>query len=295
MTDVTDQILEELSLAIQAASSNLRESTVHLRACSQNAAESEVVKYYNQLFSEVTMYRLHLYPKSVTLIEGVKEMLENYTLLEFEDFKEILDEIREKCQEDGKLAGKLQIAHSIVLSNLEKLKQQMTAKGIALTHTATELDRKATGKEDVGNGLKFLGVAAGLINPVIGFALAGVGHAIHSGAKDDYRRADNMRDSISKLEQLNESLECVSTAINVVGRFMGLMKSELDGVARAGGSSTFSKVHWKKMSAKARGIIGNCNQFIAMKTDIETGFLAIPKNITVKKEYEETWCKNLIE
>ena len=39
------------------------------------------------------MYRLHLYPKCVTLVEGVKEMLENYTFLDFDDFKEILHDI----------------------------------------------------------------------------------------------------------------------------------------------------------------------------------------------------------
>lgn len=150
MADVTDRILDELSSAIQTASSNLRESTVHLRACSANAAESEVFEFHNQLLSEVTMYRVHLYPKSVTLIEGVKEMLENYTLLEFEDFKEILGDICEQCHEDGKLAGKLQIGHSIVLSNLEKLKDQMNVKASAMSRTATELDRVATNKEGLG-------------------------------------------------------------------------------------------------------------------------------------------------
>ena len=297
MSELTDQDLEVLSLAIQDGALGLCEAVLQLQECSVDVSRASVTvaDYRVRLFTEVTMYRLHLYPRTIVLVESIKEMLENYTLINFEDFGEDLDEIRRKCQETVVLAGKLQIEHSFVISNLSQLGKEMGNTEDELAEKAVQIHTKATKHRKTGNVWKAVGAVGIVAAPFdLGLTLGiatGLGNAYCSAAKKGFRREKDMCYSIAILDQLSQSLIRASAAISVIGQFMGLMRSDLDGVARAGSSSTFSKVHWRKMTAKAKGVIQSCNSFIAQKLTIETHFLTM--NFTVPHEYEERWHKDL--
>jgi len=298
MNELTDQNLEDLSLAIQNGALGLREAVLQLQECSEDVSHAsiEVVRYHKRLFTEVTMYRLHLYPRTLRLVESIKDMLKNYTLIGFEDFGEDLDEIRRKCQEGGVLAGKIQIEHSFVLSNLSRLGKEMRNTEDDLTEKAVQIHTKVEKQQKAGKVWKTVG-AVGIATAPFDLGLTAaigtaIGSAYCSAAKKGLRNEDHMCRSIAILEQLSQSLIHASTAINVIGQFMGLMRSDLDGIARAGSSSTFSKIHWRKMTAKAKGVIQSCNSFIAQKLTIETHFLTM--NFTVPHEYEEKWRKDLV-
>ena len=300
MTELTDQNLEDLSLAIQNGAVGLCEAALQLQECSVDIsrASMEVVGYHKRLCTEVTMYRLHLYPRTIRLVERIKDMLENYTLISFEDFGEDLDEIRQKCQECAVLAGKLQIEHSFVLSNLSRLGKEMSNAENELAEKALQIHTKAEKHQKTGKVWKTVG-AVGIVAAPFDCGLTAtigtsIGRAYCSAAKRGFRNEDDLCRSIATLEHLSQSLIHASTAINVIGQFMGLMRSDLDGVARAGSSSTFSKIHWRKMTAKAKGVIQSCNSFIAQKSIIEAHFLTMNQHFAIPAGYEEQWRKDLV-
>ena len=299
MSELTDQNLEDLSLAIQQGAIGLCQAAQELQECSADVsrASAEVSKYHKRLFTEVTMYRLHLYPKTLALVESIKEMLENYTLISFEDFGEDLDEIRQKCHEDGVLAGKLQVEHSFVISNLSQLGKEMSNTEDEFGEMAVKIHTKAMKNQKTGKVWKTIG-AVGVVAAPFDLGLTSVvgtsiGSAYSHAAKKRFNQENQMRLSIAGLEHLSQSLIRASAAISVIGQFMGLMRSDLEGVARAGRSSSFSKIHWRKMTGKAKAIIQSCNSFVAQKITIEVHFLTMNQSFVVPDGFEEKWRKDL--
>ena len=89
----------------------------------------------------------------------------------------------------------------------------------------------------------------------------------------------------SLLEELDKSIECISTWFQLVNDFMSLMKIDLEAI--------LSLEQWTMICLKARGLIVSCDQFIARKAIIDAIFVKISNKITINRKYKERWLKGV--
>ena len=298
---VTETSLTIVGQVISYGGDILLEAVSRLNEVYKSSTSDEtIITFRRKLYSEGVMYRQHVYPESIQLVEGVMDLLEYYRGLEFRDFGDMLPDIILQCEENAKRANDLQIRHSFVLKNLSELKEEMKRHGDELLATANRLRKEAKAKNtagaamgvvssialvaDVMGGLGFFTATVGLAAPV------GAAIAFSDSADDDSRQAGLLHYSVSQIESMCDCLSKFSDAVGTVSELMINLRRDLDVISRFA-SKRFSEGHWKIMTRKANEIVTSCNGFIGKKDDIEVKMLSISEE--TESGYEKYWIMGL--
>jgi hypothetical protein len=313
---VTTQVLDEVNTSLKRARTCTGEFTNLLRKAYQQD-ESYLalgtLKYRRRLYSEGVMYGKHVYPRSLALVKDVKDIVENYTLIGFEDFANYVDDIRQECLENSKKAKQSQLAHTFVLANLKTLENEMRQelnvhrnRGVSLRNNAVVSREKAVTTQNIGLGAM---AASTTVGPLVGllfapfdgglttlaFAALGAGatmagnHINAKAAKQD-NEVKSAYENATALGHLIQSVESITEAVDIVAQFMALLANELSGIGGIGVGKTFKEMHWKKMTNKAKILVESCNNFIAVEPAITADMLSIKEDL--EHGYSEAWKTN---
>ena len=156
-------MLDKVNNSLQRARTCIKSSTEELRKAYQqdeSILHAETTRYRRLLYSEGVMYGTHVYPRSVKLVQVVKDTLEYYVLLDYDDFGECIDDIRNECLAHSKRATEIQLAHTYVLSNLKALDNEMRVMVDALNGQEAHHRRKAESRAERSETAKAGGILA---------------------------------------------------------------------------------------------------------------------------------------
>ena len=301
---VSNEMLDEVSSSLSHATICITNSTKQLREAYQQDVSLmtyETVQYRRTLFSNCFMYGKYVFPYSVTLVENIKDVLENYLDLEYKDFAESLEEIRDDCRRYSEFAREAHRAHLYVLSRLKSLDNELHRKVSVLTSHAIDARNRAETMKKVGTTAKSvgtLGIAVGAaLVPIdggitLGLSLAGAGAAFYGDNRSSAAEKEQAIGQVSShsagiLQRLIHSLEDFTAAVEIVAEFVVLLESELRIMAKIGVGREFKMLHFRKMARKARDIVGNSARFIMIKPVIMSDLLSVRE--VLEEGFEEKW------
>jgi hypothetical protein len=302
-------MLEQVCSTLFQASTSIAEWSRQLRqSYFQDASimTDETINYRSAVYSECVMYGSKVFPKTVSLVEGVKDMIESYAFDTFEDFAQDVEDFRQECLKHSKLALGVQRGHIFVLSNLKNLENGMQARlsvfrsNEAGSRTSAE-DMRIRGEQLKRVGAIGMTVAAPI--PVVNGAKAAVmlGAAAasivgeHQIAKARERTAEAERFAYNAglLQNLIGSLQEFSDAVNTVAKFVSLLELELRQMSTIGAGDEFKRLHFRKMKAKAEKLIAGCVAFLEIRPSIESDVRSVDQDLL--PGYEEQWNRRAIE
>jgi hypothetical protein len=306
---VSEALLDKVNTSLQRARTCIKSSTEELRRAYQqdeSILRAETTKYRRLLYSEGMMYGTHVYPRSVKLVQLVKDTLEYYVLLDYDDFGECIDDIRKECLNHSKRATEIQIAHTYVLSNLKRLDNEMRVMVDTLKGQGAHHRRKAESRTERSEAAKVGGVLAvagsALLIPFdagVTFAttlgtVGGVAGLLGSHWEDKAIAAKMSADAAEKnaaiIHRLTDSVQDLCEAVELVASFVTMMADELEGLSRIGVDDHFKKIHWIKMTRKSNNLVESCKAFIAVEPAISSDLLSIKESLEVgyKAKWEES-------
>lgn len=312
-TPVTTQALEEVNKSLQRARTCTGEFTNLLRKAYQQDESylaDGTLKYRRRLYSEGVMYGKQVYPQSLALVKEVKDILENYTLISFEDFAMYVDDIRQECLDNSKKAKKSQLAHTYVLANLKTLENEMRRElnkyrncGVSKRNSAIASRERAVTTQNIGLGAAaasttvaplvglvmapFDGGLTALAIAAVGAGAAMAGNRMNAQAAKQDNEAQSAHQNATALGHLIQSVESITEAVDIVAQFMALLANELNGIAGIGVGRSFKQMHWTKMTNKAKNLVSSCNDFIAVEPAITADMLSIKEEL--EHGYFQTW------
>lgn len=256
------------------------------------------------------MYGSDVYPRTLALVKEVKDILEYYTLITFNQFANNVDDIREECLDNSKKAKQSQLAHTFVLANLKRLQNEMAQelnmhqnRGVQLRRDAASNREKAVNSQNLGVGAA---AASTSISPLVGMLVAPIDGCIttlvltaiaaqatitatqrNAKAVRQETEANAAHQNATALGHLIHSVESITEAIDIVAQFMALLANELEGIGGIGVGRDFKEMHWNKMTNKAKNLVVSCNDFIAIEPNITSDMLSIKEDL--EYGYSETW------
>jgi hypothetical protein len=247
------------------------------------------------------LYGTKIYPNTIALVTEVKETLENYSYLDYSDFGESVEDIREECLQLSKRAYEVQGAHRYSLAKLKSLENEMRISILELKRDVVILRSKASDTRETGGIMKLAGAVASAIAVVDGgltlAALAAIGGGyvgaqMDASASKAERQATTALQNSAMLHQLLESVEGLVEAVDLVASFSAILENELSGIARIGAGSQFKVSHWKKMTGKSQVLVESCRYFIAVEPAIRSDLLSIKEKLD--EEYVAEWNHGFI-
>jgi len=302
---VTNKMLSQVDSSLSRASTCVKGFSQQLReAYFQNEALMTVdtIHYRAILYSECYMYASKVFPTTIKLFEDVKDMLESYTLLKFDDFETDIDELRDCCLKFSKQAKRVQLGHIFVLGNLKSVENQMQVKVSALISHEIECRDRATELKKRGDLLKNVGGVALAVSPALGFvdggAMSAVG-AIMAGAAimggQHHAAAAEKSESIANSASYNRSilkgligsLQEFSEAVNLVASFVSLMEVELRQLGRIGKGQQLRRSHYNKIKGKAENLVASCDRFLEIQPAIQSDLLSVGRKLV--QGFAEEW------
>lgn len=250
------------------------------------------------------MYGTHVYPDTIKLVSETKETLENYVYLDYSDFAECVEDVRQECLQLSRRACKAQTHHRYCLGKLKALENDMRRSITTVKTSVVALRTKASDHREKGGIMKLAATAASFVAAVDGgltlAAVAAIG-GTYAGSRLDSRASQAEAQAVAALQnanllhQLVESVEGLVEAVDLVASFVAILENELLGIAKIGDDSTqFKVLHWKKMTGKSQTLVQSCRYFIAVEPAIRSDLLSIKEKLD--EEYVAEWRKgaNLI-
>lgn len=266
----------------------------------------ETIQYRSAVYSECVMYGTKVFPKTVVLVEGVKDMIESYAFDTFEDFSEDVGDFRDECLKHSKIALGVQRDHVFVLSNLKNLENGMQVRLSMFRSNETGSRTSAEDMQKRGEQLKrfgTIGMAAVAPIPIVNGAKAavmlGAATATFVGdrhiAKARELNADAERFSYNAglLQNLIGSLQEFSEAVDTVAKFVSSLEVELRQMGKIGKGDEFKRMHFRKMKGKAERLIAGCMTFLEIRPAIESDVRSVNQDLI--PGYAEQWHRRLIE
>jgi hypothetical protein len=310
---VTPQVLDQLNTSLKRARTFSGEFTNLLRKAYQqdeSILADGTLKYRRRLYSEGIMYGSDVYPRSLALVKEVKGILEYYTSITFDEFADNVEDIRDECLDNSKKAKQSQLAHTFVLANLKRIQNEMTQelnmhrnRGVELRRDAASNREKAANSQNVGVGVA---AASASISPLVGMFVAPIDGGIttlvltaiatratinatqmNAKAVRQETEANAAYQNATALGHLIHSVEFITEAIDIVAQFMALLANELEGIGDIGVGQALKKMHWSKMTNKAKNLVVSCNDFIAIEPNITSDMLSIKEEL--EHGYSQTW------
>ena len=310
---VTLELLAKVNQSLSKAHASIKSSTSELRLAyrqDEHLIDPQTVKYRQQLYSEGVMYGNNVYPKAVEFVRQVKEMLEVYVYVKFDDFCSIIDEMRRDCHQMSAKAKDIQRQHEFVLSNLKRLETEMRQVAKNLQNRRTGLEQRAAAQNRNGGMVSAIGKLAMAAGPVImpldggatlsfGLAVTGTGAAARYAGSQMIDKAETKRQQADAAHcnsiiflRLLESVEGLCDAVDVVASFIALMGGELDGLSRIGENEpTLRMAHYQLIKGKAGALVENCNAFMAVEPGIRSDLMSIKASLEIG--YEKQWNQRL--
>ena len=240
-------------------------------------------------------------PISTKFVSSLKEFFEYYEALSYEEWCEMLPDIREETATNKQVAQTVLEMHEELMTSLKKREDEATVimkefKNLQnqFEDKKQELERAARGKIDWALTLCFVPGINLIACPLL-----------ESSAKEDTVRAiaqgaESKLNEAAALVVANTLIPALSHFINGLksaAGFFQTMEKELqtfeDKAAR--NMESPKQLHYKVMSKKAAEMKSLCQAFYAALPDVRTDFAAIPKEGT-DQNYIDKWLgKQLAE
>lgn len=300
---ITTELLDKVHFSFERARTCIQNSTSTLRKAYQqdeSVLDRQTQIFRRRLYSEGIMYGTHVYPDTIQLVTETKETMENYVYLEYADFANSVEDVREECLRLSVRAGRAQRYHRYSLQKLKALENEMRQSIGTLKNNVITLRSKAADHRSTGGTMKLMGAVAAVIAAVDGgMTLAAVaaiggqwgGTKLDSCATNAEARAVAALQNTNMLHQLVESVEGLVEAVDLVASFAAILENELVGIAKIGVGAQFKIVHWKKMTGKASTLVESCRHFISVEPAIRSDLLSIKEKLD--EEYVAEWRRGL--
>ena len=311
---ITPQLLDKVNSSLRRAQMCTSTFSDQLRKAyqqDQRLLTLDTQDYRRRLYSEAMMYGAIVYPTTINLVKEVQETLENYTLIdEFELFTDCVEDVRLDCLANSKRARKVQHGHTYVLTNLKRIDSDMRQhlnsqryRVFDLTNGAISDRATAVNSENLG-----VGAAAGatalapvlglIISPldgglcalaltVIGAGATMAGNHLNARAARRENKAQVAYQNAAALEQLIQSVESLTEAIEIVASFVALMANELEGISQIGAGLTLRRLHWLKMKRKGQNLVDSCKAFLEIEPSVRSDMMSIKEDW--EHDYRDLW------
>jgi hypothetical protein len=289
---VTDKLIEDVNQSLYDAERYIRNSTSQLRKAYQQDAsrlQHEIMSYRRHLYTEGYLYGSRVYPQTVQLVTGVKAVVEYYSGdIEFSDFVEYITDIRDEFNEEAKKANAVQRKHIFVLENLKRLENVMHTSAAKVQSEADASKRKAEQKAKHSKTLKYgRWVSAGMASMDGGTAaaiVAVVGELWKNHLDKQVLKAESKAAAAEAnheiLRLLIESVTELVAAIECIAKFVTVLASELNALAKLGANrQEVKRLHFKVMQNKSRMLVQRCNGFIAVAPVITSDLHSITEKL----------------
>ena len=302
---ISNELLEKVATSLARASTCIKDSSKQLReaySVNESLMTVDTITYRRVLYSECSMYSAKVFPRTVSLVENVKDMLESYVYDTEDDFVKDIDGLRDECLVYAKEARFVQKGHVFVLGNLKALENEMRQKVGLLYTGAVDSRNNAAVLRSQGSILKVIGGLGLAVGPcvagfdggmitIIGTIAASV--AIAKGeiqnakaAKTEYNATVAVHNA-TILHSLIHSLQEFSEAVDLVAKFVTLTEIELRQIAGSGVGRELKARHYRKIKGKAKDLIESCRCFLGVRPAIESDLMSIRESL--ENGYEEQW------
>jgi len=302
--EVNETQLETVERGLGAIPECLKSATMALRGCYTTEASSvqAFIEFKRDLMQHAMVFKGGLLPLSIKTTSNMKSFFDNYLALEFEEWRDEIEDIAKEAQKYQELCAVVATAYTILATDLKKQEGSAEIVVGTLRLEAQKFQEEAAvhrGKQDAitdywQNKTYFLFV------PVIGWAFI-------PSALRDYRewRSEQVKAIAAESEEkmaAAATMTVTDTLIPAILQFINIMEdlagffkvlnTEVQAFSETGEDALQDKKkrHFKLMHMKASGIQEKCTQFIAVTPAIESDLDCI--NVDQEDNYVQQWLKD---
>ena len=275
----------------------------------QDEATKKFVAVRDNTRRQAVLYVDLVLPYTEMTIKQIASFMDFYTAMEFDDWKNSLEDILEHLEKTGAFCEFLSDMHKLIIIELEKNKTQATV-GIQqlekmkyqyeqeqelLTNKALEAAESADSARRWGK----------ILIPLT----FGISALVGSSYADDFdtEQAQHTSNAVAKrenahiaasgvaltTEQLIPAIESFITCLQVVLNFVILSKTKIERMKEEGEKGA-KKPYYFTMKKKANDISELCDNFIVMTNCMQTALMSLPKDPSDKK-YVDKWLKKQLK
>ena len=291
--NTTENVVDVLRENLRIMPTNMCLFSLSIRSLYANKAvgtSTDVSKRFRKLRDDtrqdaILYLKCHL-PISTKFVSSIKEYFENYEALDYEEWCEMIPDIREETTIHLGVAQRVIEMHEELMISLKKREDQTKIimkefKGLqsAFEEQKKILEAKANSNMNWAVALFFVPGVNLIACPY--FASLAREDTVKAIAKS--RQADvNGAAALVVANTLIPALSKFIDGLNKAARFFQVMEKELQSFEGKAGKNIESpkQLHYKVMSKAAKEMKALCQAFYAVLPDVRTDFEAIPRRST---------------
>lgn len=250
--------------------------------------------------NDALVYLKVVLPVCTKFVASLEDYFQNYEALTFEDWKEVLEDIRDETRTCKEVAETCVKMHEDMLIPLKKREDEAKAlikefKNLEMEYRKQEEEFKKNAKTKRGwaFGLAFVPVVNVIATPMLyASADADIAKALANAEQSKINGASVLVVSKTLIPALKDFIASLENAAG----FFNVIEIELDGFSEKADKSLESrkKLHYMKMKNDANELKSLCQSFYSVIPAVRTDFLAIPNEGT-DKNYVDNWLKKQLK
>ena len=280
-----------------------------LQVTGRDDATKEFIAVRDNTRRQAVLYMDFVLPSTEKVIKKIASYMDFYSAMEFDDWKDSIQEILEILEEAGAVCEFLSDMHKLIIVELEKNKTQATVGIQQLEKMRSQyeqereiLTKKALEAAESADSARKWGK---ILIPLT----FGISALVGSSYADDYdtEQAQHTSNAVAKREnahiaanavalttgQLIPAIESFVRCLQVVLNFVILSKTKIERMKEEGEKGA-KKPYYFTMKKKAIDISDLCDKFIVMTNCMRNALILLPKDPS-DKNYVDKWLEEQLK